>query len=177
MLTIQSSHSTIGAAEIGPEGLGGYKQAIRGDWQTENGTAVGCSNFGNYHKNPVYTFSLPQPTRMSVRLSPVSDHCRASFNVSLYHLSAPGNDFLATPQQQQQQSPGILSPQINPKRATFSSNAAVYSGKPTGVCIDNVEMQAGLWAIVPSTFDPMQEQFDLFISFASSNAVVINRNQ
>jgi hypothetical protein len=54
-----------------------------------------------------------------------------------------------------------LQPSCSPKNALFSSGDGVYVVRPAGASIQNVELPAGTYAIVPSTFDPMCCKFDL----------------
>jgi calpain-7 len=177
MCTLQSSVSTVGLAEIPPEGQTGFKMAVRGEWRTDDGTAAGCNNHGRYDKNPVYVFTLPgsgAPSTdgsagimmVTARLCSVSDHCTAPMNLSFYDLSsgvAIGS---------------LLPPRANPKTANFTSNKGVYSNKSTGVICEHIGLTVGpQWAMVPSTFDPAPEQFDIFISFSTNIKVNVQRIQ
>jgi hypothetical protein len=166
---MQASVSTLGLAEIPPEGQSGYKMAIRGEWKYEDGTAAGCNNHGKYDKNPIYVLTIPTPSSsrsvtVTARLAAVSNHSVASLNLSFYELTniAAGS---------------LLPVRANPKTAVHTSCGGVYSGRATGVVCDGIELTPGQWAMVPSTFDPTPETFDIHLSFSISTKVDVQRRQ
>lgn len=165
---VRSSSTTIGVAELAPEGQRGFKMAVRGEWSFSSGTAVGCSNYGSYHLNPLFVFQLQQVSKFTCRLRPADEGSIAALNVSLYDLSSIQRDAEETNQ-------NCLPRRANPKKSTFSSCGGVYTDKPSGVVIADVELSVGTWALVPSTFEPTEMSFDLNISFSSTSQVPIQR--
>jgi hypothetical protein len=155
--TIRSSINSIGVAEIEPEGLKGYKALLKGTWSYNDGTAVGCSNHGSYHLNPAFVFQTNEEVKMTARLNKNSGPL-VSLNLALYSFNT--NEF-----------PIPLN--ANPKRATHSSGT--YTDQPCGVVLNNVNVPAGTWVLVPSTFDPIESDFIIILSFSKSQPITISR--
>jgi hypothetical protein len=59
-------------------------------------------------------------------------------------------------------------PSCTPSSALFSTNDGVYVIRPSGPSLQAIELPAGQYAIVPSTFEPCSRRFLLEVFVASS---------
>ena len=107
-------------------------------------TAAGCSNHGRYAANPQYFLELPEPSTVLVRLMPLGDPAPA-INVSVFALRGGGEV-------------------VSSSDAIASSGT--YTNAPYGVVVPPRDLEAGSYAVVPSTFDPQDGDFMLLV-FAS----------
>ena len=55
------------------------------------------------------------------------------------------------------------------KNAIASSNDGVYVVRPTGASLQNIELSAGTYALVPSTFDPLCCKYELVVYLSPSS--------
>ena len=159
-------------------------QVIRGSWSRSQDTAVGCSNYGSYHLNPAYALRIAAPeaplslassSKRSVRITArlqCGENVGSSVvplpatNLSLFEMSPSSSDTSLN-----------LNISSNPKKALFSSNEAVYTNRPTGACIQDAFIDLSgpdrIFALVPSTFDPTEFTFTIYLY--STVALLVNK--
>lgn len=155
---------------------------LSGNWFVDssnaaNSTAVGCNNYKNYLKNPMFKFEVVNPgntgsqvsVRLTARLQCVGG-TSFSMNLSVFPL---------------QYIDGVYATAMNasPKRhAVATSCNGVYSDNICGVAVYNVELfsksqggssapdsnvNTGCYCLLPSTFAPgevSQFSIDVYVS-------------
>ncbi|DBA04343.1 TPA: hypothetical protein N0F65_002105 [Lagenidium giganteum] len=144
-----------------PEGHGLGMIKLTGCWDSQLGSAAGCASYGCYTFNPKFLVHVLAECEMFVRLLLISTTDGAkkktlpSLNVSIFESNSEGSLLLSS----------------NPRNAFegASSGEGTYSGgSPAGVCTPpGVRFPAGWYVVVPSTYDPQEECFELRI-FSSS---------
>ncbi|OQR80787.1 calpain-like protease [Achlya hypogyna] len=146
VLSVAASAPHFHVYTLPPEGHGLLEFLVSGKWNMAAGTAVGCSNFGRYLLNPTYLLHVPAPTRLFVRLRPTRTPA-PSLNVSLFPCSASGQ----------------LGDAANPTTATLSSGAGCYTNSASGARTPLAPIATGFYLVIPSTFEPVQADFDLVV--------------
>jgi len=145
ILTLCSSKPSVQIRAIPPEGDGMQEQEFRGTWSHADGTAVGCSNFGNYLSNPCFQLILPQRSSLLMRVScPIDEHIQhPALNVTLFQADAHN---------------GILIPSSSPKSSNVvgTSNEGIYTDAKSGASTGLVTVDAGTYYAIISTFDPLE---------------------
>ncbi|KAF1778381.1 Peptidase C2, calpain, domain III [Phytophthora cactorum] len=163
--------ASIAYRQIPSEGHGMELTRLRGKWDTQTGSAAGCSNYGCYTFNPTYLVHVIQECDILARLvvlepeadaapgeSPTEGDSTAppSINVSVFESTSEGDLLLST----------------NPKLAFAGATSArgVYvSGAPSGVLAKATRrFPPGWYIVLPSTFEPQELSFELRI-YASAH--------
>lgn len=167
-----SSSSSFTLREVPPEGHGLHFNKIDGSWKVHDGTAAGCSNFGNYTNNPIHEIALAFNSHVNsiclcARLL-VPSCSSIALNLSIY----------IQPDENEQASVTNLI-RKGPKSAFSTSNSGVYTNRPSGVKIPMTTIQRNQFPqlsstrslkllLVPSTFASMMEK-DYVINIYSSS--------
>jgi calpain-7 len=81
-LTISCSHN-FSTTVIPPEGEGYQKYVLPGDW-IENKSAMGCSLYKDYFKNPRYIIEASCPTKLFIRMQITKMNPIPAMNVSIF---------------------------------------------------------------------------------------------
>lgn len=68
-----------------------------------------------------------------------------------------------------------LPPSLGPKKAQHTSCQGVYVERCSGVAVVGADLAPGLWAIVPSTFDPEELEFCVSLSSSYRSPIAIQR--
>ncbi|KDO20424.1 hypothetical protein SPRG_14362 [Saprolegnia parasitica CBS 223.65] len=156
VLTIAASSPQFHVYTLPPEGHGLVETLAVGKWNMAAGTAVGCSNFGRYLLNPQYFVQLSAVTRLFLRLRPTRSPV-PSINLALY-MCGPN---------------GQLDPSANPTTAIGTSGNGCYTNSASGARTPLLTLSPGTYVAIPSTFEPIQADFDLVVY--SDNPVTISR--
>jgi calpain-7 len=128
-----SCSSRFSLLSIPPEGHGLQETVIKGEW-VEGTSAVGCSHYQQYSKNPKYEMALSKQTRIKIRLQSPDIKPQPALNVSIYtSLSETSLD-----------------------KEVASSGA--YVDYVQGVCLD-AELEPGRYQVVFSTWEPCPGRF------------------
>ena len=171
--------------ELPAEGAGMGTKSITGKWSRADGSAAGCSNHNQFMKNPFYVFQVDEVAaaaqpRLTARLQIGSDCTDIPVNLSLFRLGSalPDDnarallDGYSTVLNEACRSAGLHGGRaFVPKRASASSLGGVYSDRPTGGAVHDVPIGEGMWALVPSSFDPMDASYRLDVHCSSGRAL------
>ena len=147
---------------LAPEGHGLERSLIRGAWAAGS-TAAGCPNFGNFHNNPQYRLAVSRRTEFLVRLRLSSAERagggkRPALGLDLYQRDAPLG-------------PDEARGRSQPLR---SANGGVYSYPAGGMLLARAPLEAGVYVLVPSTFEPLAAAYEL-LWYAESGAVRVDQ--
>lgn len=147
---------------LAPEGHGLERSLVRGAWAAGS-TAAGCPNFGNFHNNPQYRLAVSRRTEFLVRLrlSPAEragGGKRPALGLDLYQRDAPLG-------------PDEARGRSQPLR---SANGGVYSYPAGGMLLARAPLEAGVYVLVPSTFEPLAAAYEL-LWYAESGAVRVDQ--
>ncbi|CAM9363264.1 unnamed protein product [Choristocarpus tenellus] len=175
VLKVSTSNPVQQFSPIPPEGDGMTKQVIQGDWREEDGSAAGCSNYSRYLANPRYVLTFSRRTSILLRLA-LPDNAgpfqgdRPALNVSLFAAStAPsqGGWGLGSSASGGLGRVGVkdLDPRCKPTSslALATSNGGVYTDCLCGAATGRVDLDAGSYVVVVSTFHPLAASFLLSI--------------
>ncbi|KAH9094131.1 hypothetical protein Ae201684P_016746 [Aphanomyces euteiches] len=117
-LQLAASSASYQVYALPPEGYGMIESKCSGKWNSSSGTAVGCSNYGQYLLNPQYLLHVPC-CRTFFRLRPFGYSGSApSVNISLYRCTPTGQ---------------ITDPNVNPTTAFITSSKGFYTNGACGV--------------------------------------------
>jgi hypothetical protein len=102
-------------------------------------------------------------TRVSARLL-CTGGTNFPVNLSIFQLSAdPSQIGVNNPR-------NLLPIGITVKTAFMTSNEGVYSSRGSGAGL-TINLPAGTWALIPSTYDPVDSSFEIYLSFSSTQPV------
>jgi len=143
-----------------------YQKSFRGSWTFTSGTACGSPNHGIYGSNPIYLLSKERRGHnkcyVHVKLDlPSKDRLkRIGLNVSCFECIVDNDGSVSLPRSASPagKSCGLIS----------SSDSGVYvTGRPVDLVADLSSSECKHFAVVPSTFDPCEIDFELLFSFTS----------
>jgi hypothetical protein len=177
----QQSDSCLDCIELPPEGHGMDLIPLQSKWDSSKGTAAGCVNYGCYTFNPKFLLHVTQDnTQVFVRLSLLIVNVEESDlippNSSSSSTSNP-NGIMILPSINvsvyKSNEKGDLLVSSRPDQALFTSDAGVYTrGNASGVRTPMITLQMGYYVILPSTYDPIEYNFELKVY--SSKHLAIN---
>ncbi|CAM9123398.1 unnamed protein product [Ectocarpus sp. 12 AP-2014] len=152
------------------------KQVVHGRWRQDDGTAAGCSNFGRYLDNPRYLFTVPSRTSILLRVvipenaGPFPEG-RPAVNITLFPSTREGGGYgtPGPPEDTGGTHLGVGKISLNPKcqptsnLAIASSNGGVYMDSSAGGVTESVEVEAGEYVAVVSSFRPQEADYEITI--------------
>jgi len=160
-----------------------HHKQLTGSWLVDNSnpansTAVGCNNYKNYLKNPMFKFEIVNPgssgattVKFTARLQCVGG-TSYSMNLSVFPLQNIGGHYVPV---------ASASPK---KHGIATSCGGIYSDNTCGVAVYNIELSSksddtsdgngsgngsGYYCLLPSTFGPnevSQFSIDVYVSNA-----------
>eukprot|EP00752_Nemacystus_decipiens_P002304 g2180.t1 len=167
------------------------KQLIHGRWKEADGSAAGCGNFGRYLDNPRYLFVLPSRTTLLLRVAVPENSAappggRPAVNVTLFPTArgagatgggGGGDDDTpyGAPPEATAGGPGgarnhhqgriTLDPRSKPTSTSVvaTSNGGVYMDSSAGAVTETVDVEAGEYVAVVSSFEPQEAEFVLTV--------------
>jgi calpain-7 len=151
-LTFESS-LPLEIRTIPQEGQGMYQQVINGAWRTTN--AGGCQNFPTYASNPAYQLKLSVDSEVLFRMKVTSQQLAPGvvtkdpeeFNIcvaaNLYAVSTTNFPLAPT-----------AFPIQKLREPTLSTHDGKYTWTLSGCVSKKKKLEAGVYILVPSTFDP-----------------------
>jgi len=162
-LTFESDQPLI-IKELPQEGAGLHKTIIKDEWDYR--TAGGCQNFGMFDKNPLIAFNLPGDSDVQIRIRVTSEVSQEGGTlVSEFEKF----NYCVNLQMFRVQVPRFPPPASAINRASLKNPAlTTYDGKYTnnlsGCVSERKSMSAGVYVLVPSTFNPQQMgQFEITV--------------
>ncbi|CAG8543257.1 14186_t:CDS:10 [Ambispora leptoticha] len=129
LLTVGSNVIGFSVVPIPAEGAGMFKKVINGKW-IDGINAMGCPNFGEYHRNPCYYLNLKEMTTIKVRLQTPNINPIPATNIKIFEKHASTKKF---------------------GREVASSGP--YTNYVQGVCTEDVALPPHGYVIVFSTWD------------------------
>ncbi|CAN0179771.1 unnamed protein product [Ectocarpus sp. 6 AP-2014] len=152
------------------------KQVVRGRWRQDDGTAAGCGNFGRYLDNPRYLFTVPSRASILLRIvipenaGPFPEG-RPAVNITLFPTTREGGSesTAGPPEDTGGMHRGVGRISLNPKcqptsnLAIASSNGGVYLDSSAGAVTESVEVKAGEYVAVVSSFRPQEADYQITI--------------
>jgi len=154
------SSQPLSAKPLAPEGHGLQRRLVRGEWSTAKGTANGCANFGNFHRNPSYRLILSSRSEVLLRLrlaAGAGGGRRGSLSIDLY-----------------QRGEALNSEEGRRVKPFLSSGGGVYSYPPGGALIPRAPLEPGTYLAILSTFDPLATPYELIV-YATEGAMRIEQ--
>ena len=166
-LQLGSSHALAAVGRLPHEGHGLQRQVYRSEWSALAGTAAGCANHKNYHRNPQLRLMLSRKGDVLLRLrcqttpgSSLSD-ARPYLAVDVY---GPNRDAPLGPMEHETQK---LMPLL-------TSGGGKYGYPPGGALVPRTTLEPGSYVLVLSTFDPTSCAFELVL-YASQGVATLER--
>ena len=159
------SNAPVALATLPHEGHGLHRQMVRGEWSAASGSAAGCVNHRNFHKNPQLKLTLTKPAEVLMRLrtnasgAPLSE-ARPYLSIDVYGPRG-----------------GALSPmeaEAGQSAPKLISGNGKYSYPPGGALVPRTQLEAGSYILVLSTFDPHSCGFELLL-FSTPGSATLER--
>eukprot|EP01029_Cantina_marsupialis_P017185 TRINITY_DN3858_c0_g1_i1.p1 TRINITY_DN3858_c0_g1~~TRINITY_DN3858_c0_g1_i1.p1 ORF type:complete len:951 (+),score=238.09 TRINITY_DN3858_c0_g1_i1:136-2988(+) len=157
-------HDQPRLALLKAEGEGMFKKSFQHKWSFSDGTAAGCANHKLLHKNPQYLLDIPVTCKIQIRLRSPGTRPLPSLLASIY--SSKSGTLLDRE---------IMFEKAQTELLIAETGKGSYTNPPSGVATELIEVPAGQYIVVPSTYSPLEANFELIVY--SSKPIVSDRIQ